>query len=111
MKLLELSCNVLQDQQTVKEIPWVRYDKTGKISAAGRMRRKDVLQELQRNELIACELMKDTNAAHVLYGLKIYNRNDELERVQFYEWAMDEEDFQRCVTRCRNGIVYALHRR
>lgn len=100
-----------RSRKALKDIPWVRYDRTGRISASGRMSRKDILPALQMNELAARDLMERTNAEHVLYGLKIYNQYDELEAVQFYEWALDEERFQKCATKCRNGIVYALHRR
>lgn len=98
-------------RQTLSLVPWVRFDRNGKAIESGRMSRKDILPSLQKNELIARDTMHATHAAHVLYGLKIYDRNDELEMVQFYNWEMDEEKFQKCAAKCRNGIVYALHRR
>lgn len=108
---LNFGYSSLCGKETLNDVPWVQYGRNGKVIASGRMSKKDVLPSLQKNELLAYNTMKRTNAAHVLYGLKIYDKNDDLEMVQFYNWEMDEEKFQRCATKCRNGIVYALHRR
>lgn len=97
--------------EALKTIPWTRFGRNGKIMASGRMYTRDILPSMQKSELIARETMRQSHAAHVLYGLKIYDRYDEIEAVQFYNWEMDEEEFEQYATKCRSGIVYALHRR
>ncbi len=111
MGYFDFSNSCHYSRKAITTVPWVRYDVNGKIVESGRMLKKDILPSLQKNELIAHNMLLESNADHVLYGLKIYDRNDELEIVQFYNWLMDEEKFQRCATKCRNGIIYALHRR
>jgi len=59
----------------------------------------------------AQRVLRDSKMPHVIYGLKIYNDHDELSTIQLYTLAMSEEEFNKTAARCRNSIVYALHRR
>ncbi len=43
--------------------------------------------------------------------MKIYDEKNRLQMVHFYMWPMQEEEFDKLATRCRNALVYALHRR
>lgn len=65
---------------------------------------------LQDFERYAAELLKETGAAHVLYGAKIYG-GGKLAAVQFYMNPMSDEDFGRGPARTRCAVIYALHRR
>ncbi len=78
-----------------------------------RVRRKvklaDIPGLLQRFERDAAELMKQTGADHVLYACKIYDADDNLVTVQFYNEPMDDETFERVTGKVRGALIYALH--
>lgn len=74
----------------------------------------DTLQEiqkgLQQHEKKAAEVMKETGADHVLYGMKIYE-GEKLAAVHFYIWPMQEEEFSKVTGKVHNSLIYALHKR
>lgn len=94
----------------VKWIKWSQWSDGGMVGF-GQMPGTDVEQNLQKFELEAAKLLEKSGADHVVYGLKIYDENDELEHVKFYLHAMSDEEFQRNVATLTGCTVYALHKR
>lgn len=71
----------------------------------------DIPKLIQNFEKSAARLMERTGADHVLYACKIYNADDSLVAVQFYEQPMDDETFYRITGKVRGALIYALHNR
>lgn len=76
-----------------------------------RERLADIPKMLQNFERDAVVLMKRTGAAHVLYACKIYDADDSLVEVQFYNEPMDDKTFERVTGKVRGALIYALHNR
>lgn len=77
----------------------------------GMMPVKEVQKALQEHERVANKLLHESDADHVIYGYKQYDKNDGLHKVCFYqETALTEEEFLER-TKGVTGIVYALHKR
>lgn len=71
----------------------------------------DIPKMIQHFERDAAALMKKTGADHVLYACKIYDADDNLVTVQFYNEPMDDETFDRVTGKVRGALIYALHNR
>lgn len=71
----------------------------------------DIPKILQKFERDAATVMKRTGADHVLYACKIYDADDNLVAVQFYNEPMDDETFDRVTRKVRGAMIYALHNR
>lgn len=93
-----------------KWIRWTQWTDAGMINI-GQMPARDVNKYLQDFERQAKEVLEETGADHVLYGVKGYDLDGELEEVRFYMIAMDDEQYERDVARKSGVTVYALHRR
>lgn len=50
------------------------------------------------------------NSAHVIYGAKLFDRENNLTQVNFYEDLILDDEFEKR-TCAIDGIVYAIHRR
>lgn len=83
-------------------------DTTG-CRSRSQVRLADIPGILQRFEKDAATVMKRTGADHVLYACKIYDANDNLVAVQFYNEPMDDETFERVTKKVRGALIYALH--
>lgn len=91
----------------MKEITWIGGGKFGVISM------DDFSKVLRRNEELAKNAMKETNVDHIIYASKVYNDNDELELVHFYNplIKLSDEEFEERTKNLKNYIVYAIHNR
>lgn len=96
----------------MSELKWVRWTQwsSGGMVGAGRMTLKQVQENLQRFERKAREILSETGADHVLYGVKYYGNDGMLEKVGFYLEPMDDERFDRDVGNISNVTVYAAHK-
>lgn len=92
---------------------WVRFTQwlSDGIVSFGQMPMRDVEKNLQKFELEAAKLLKDSGADHVVYGMKRYDDDGELEEVKFYMIPMDDEKFQKDVATLGGVVIYALHKR
>ena len=85
-------------------------DSTGCI-----MKRRENLSDIPRLlhnfEREAADVMRRTGADHVLYACKIYDGDDSLVAVQFYEEPLDDETFYKITGKVRGALIYALHNR
>lgn len=92
----------------MKWVKWTKWRVDG-MAEHGQMPKADVDMNLRRFEAAASKFLKETDADHVLYGLKYFNESGELEEVNFYLIPMTEEEFEEKVARLTGVQVYALH--
>ena len=83
-------------------------DTTG-CNARSQVPLADIPKVLQRFERDAAVTLKQSEADHVLYACKIYDADDNLVTVQFYNEPMDDETFDRVTRKARGAMIYALH--
>lgn len=95
------------------EMKWVKWSQwaDGSITNFGQMPICDVNKNLQRFEQEAQKLLNTSGADHVVYGIKFFNENCELESVRFYLYPMGDEAFQKDIATLSGCTVYALHKR
>lgn len=92
-------------------VRWRHWTANGMV-AFGQMPLRDVQHELQKFEAEARKILKNTGAAHVLYGVKHYDDDGALKQVRFYLEPMTEDEFEIDVAkRCAGLTVYAVHKR
>jgi len=91
-------------------IKWKQWTEDGLVGF-GQMPIKNVDKELYRFANEAANVLKSTGADHVLYGVKVYDENDELDEVKFYMLPMDDETFYKDVANKTGVVVYALHKK
>jgi hypothetical protein len=93
-----------------KWIKWSQWSDTGMMDK-GEMPLSNLQKVLKKFEKEAQAVLKETNADHVIYGVKYYDKKTgQLEEVRFYMLPMDENRFQ-SVGKYENVIIYALHKR
>lgn len=90
-------------------VKWSQYTDQGMVNF-GQMPIRDVPKTLREFSQGAKELLDKTGADHVVYGLKVYDENGELEAVKFYQLPMDDATFDKDVATLKNCTVYALHK-
>ncbi len=91
-------------------IRWTQWTSSGMVNF-GQMHRSDIQKQIARFEKKAAEVLKETGADHVLYGVKRYDENGKLEEVRFYMEPMDEDRFEKDVANKKGVLVYAVHKR
>lgn len=89
-------------------IKWSQWYEDGSYDR-GEMPLADVQKTLQEFEKKAKEVMAETEADHVVYGVKKLNADGEVEEVRFYCHPMTEEEFEKRVAKIPHQQVYALH--
>lgn len=95
---------------TKQYISWQRWSADGLLQY-GQMSRKNVQSNLDIFRRKALEILQQTGADHVLYAVKHYNEDDELNLVKFYLEPMDDERYDRDVASASGVVVYAVHKR
>lgn len=70
----------------------------------------EMQKKLQRDGQEAKRLMKETGAAHVVYGMKHYEETGALESVSFCMVPMREGAFRKTADQAHDCMVYAVHR-
>lgn len=75
----------------------------------GTMPVKSISSEMVKFGCHAKQVLDETGADHVLYGIVEYE-DDEPSSVKFYMLPMSEEEYESKVVGLRKCIVYALHR-
>ena len=92
-------------------VVWKHWTASG-LESFGQMPLRDVTKELQKFETEALRLLKQTGADHVLYGVKVYDGDGDLEEVRFYLEPMSEQEFEERVAKnAMNWTVFAVHKR
>ncbi len=90
---------------------WVRWSNWSScgMTQVGQMPARDVDLHIREFGKEAAKLLKETGADHVLYAVKSYGENDELEEVKFYQQPMTDAEFEEKVANIPGVIVYAHH--
>lgn len=91
-------------------IRWSMKDTTGCVRR-GKLPLSQLPRVLLDFEKDAAEVLRKTDADHVLYAIKIYDASDKLKAVQFFMNPMSDEDFYKMAGKGRGTLVYALHNR
>jgi len=91
-------------------VRWSNWTKCGVVQV-GQMPARDVDYHIRKFGKDAAKLLKQTGADHVLYAIKEYGENDELEEVRFYQEPMTDEKFEKMVANRSGVVVYAHHAR
>lgn len=94
----------------MKFVKWQRWSEEGLLQF-GQMPLKNVQSNLDVFRQKALEILEETGADHVLYAVKHYNEDDELDMVKFYLEPMDDERYDRDVASASGVVVYAVHKR
>ena len=89
-------------------VKWSHWGAAGLIER-GEMPRDNMQENLQKFELEASRLLKETGAAHVVYGSKLFDEAGELKEIRFYLLPVDEKEFDR-ISRIQQQQVYAVHK-
>ena len=90
-------------------VKWSTWTEAG-CTNFGEMCLKDVGKHLREFGAEAKKLLDKTGADHILYGVKLYNNDGELEKVKFYLLPMSDEEFEKVVANKRKTLVYAYHK-
>ena len=90
-------------------VRWSQWEQCG-MTGFGQMPVKNVDGHLREFAKKAKEVMSETGADHVVYGLKLYDDDGDLEEVKFYMLPMSDDDFQSDVASLKGCAIYALHR-
>jgi len=77
---------------------------------AGTMRKREMQEQLQRFEVKAREVLAETDSDHVLYGIKFYDKNDEVVDLHFYMMPLSDKEFDERLGRKSGQQVYAVHK-
>lgn len=67
-------------------------------------------ESIREFEKEAKKVLEDTGADHVVYAVKEYGKDDELDEIRFYMIPMSDEEFQKDVASQPGLRVYALHK-
>ena len=89
-------------------VDWSQWGDMGMI-AHGQMPIRDVASNLRKFEQEAKRILKETDADHVVYGVKYYNADGNLDRVHFHLMAVTDERFD-SIARLSDVVVCALHK-
>ena len=86
------------------------YGRNAMLQAKGEMRYSEIRAVLMEKEREAMELIRE-GWEHVLFGMGKYRSDGQMTGIDLMMIPMHEEQFEFVAKRCRNAIVYALHRR
>lgn len=89
-------------------VQWFHWGQNG-LTDFGQMRKCEVATALREFEKQARNVLERTGADHVLYGVKRYDENGQIEKITFYMEPMTDEQFEKNVASLNDCVVYALH--
>ena len=90
-------------------IRWSQWSDAGMVDF-GQMPTRDVAKYLRKFAEKAREILKESDADHVVYGFLQYGESKDFREVKFYLQPMDDERFQKDVATLSSGVVYAVHK-
>lgn len=90
-------------------VSWRKFSRNDELIGKGIVEYGDMLPMLLNQERAAAKLMDETDCRHVLYGMKLYDREGKVAAVHLYLWPMSEDEFDKVAMKCRGCLVYALH--
>lgn len=90
-------------------VRWSQWTNEGMVNF-GQMHLRDIPENLRKFAAQARAVLDETGADHVVYGLKVYDKDGDLEQVKFYMTPMTDKEFQEDVASLKGCVVYAMHR-
>ena len=94
----------------MQKVKWTLWEPSGNFHN-GDMTVREAQYWLGEFGQEAKEMVKEACAEHVVYGVKRFDENGALERVQFYLLPMNDADFHKMVGSGDRTEVYAVHAR
>ena len=90
-----------------KEVRWTVGNQTGIMFV------ENIPEELKFFEKTAKSVLKKNGADHVIYASKVYDKNNELEMVHFYNPPLElsNSEFEERTKGLTDYIVYSLHKK
>lgn len=93
----------------MKWVRWSHWTDTGMVEF-GQGPLNKLEESIREFEKEAMKVLEDTGADHVVYAVKEYGEDDELDEIRFYMIPMSDEEFQKDVASQPGLRVYALHK-
>lgn len=93
----------------MKWVRWSRWTDAGMVEF-GQGPLNKLEESIREFEQDAKKVLEDTGADHVVYAVKYYDDNGELDEIRFYMIPMTDEEFQKDVAGKPGIRVYALHK-
>ncbi len=96
----------------MKNDGWVRWSQWSEegMTNFGQMPIRDVAKNLREFAAEAKKILLKTGADHVVYGLKEYDDDGDLDEVRFYLAPFTDADFQKEVVPIKGCVIYAVHK-
>lgn len=93
----------------MKWVRWSHWTDAGMVEF-GQGPLNKLEESIREFEKEAMKVLEDTGADHVVYAVKEYGKDDELDEIRFYMIPMSDEEFQKDVASQPGLRVYALHK-
>lgn len=93
----------------MKRVRWSHWTDAGMVEF-GQGPLNKLEESIREFEKEAKKVLEDTGADHVVYAVKEYGKDDELDEIRFYMIPMSDEEFQKDVASQPGLRVYALHK-
>lgn len=93
----------------MKWVRWSHWTDAGMVEF-GQGPLNKLEESIREFEKEAKKVLEDTGADHVVYAVKEYGKDDELDEIRFYMIPMSDEEFQKDVASQPGLRVYALHK-
>ncbi len=93
----------------MKWVRWSHWTDAGMVEF-GQGPLNKLEESIREFEKEAMKVLEDTGADHVVYAVKEYGEDDELDEIRFYMIPMSDEEFQKDVASQPGLRVYALHK-
>lgn len=93
----------------MKWVRWSHWTDAGMVEF-GQGPLNKLEESIREFEKEAKKVLEDTGADHVVYAVKEYGDDDELDEIRFYMIPMSDEEFQKDVASKPGLRVYALHK-
>ena len=90
-------------------VHWSQWTDQGMVNF-GQMQIRDVAKNIREFGKKAFEILKNTGADHVVYAVKEYDNDGDLDEVRFYLAPFTDEDFQKDVAKIKGCTIYAVHK-
>lgn len=94
----------------MKWVGWSRWSDAGMVEF-GQGPLNKLEESIREFEQEAKKVLEDTGADHVVYAVKYYDDNGELDEIRFYMIPMNDEEFDKDVASKPGIRVYALHKK
>lgn len=95
----------------MKQIKWEQWDKNSGLIRCGFAEQKKIMEWLRElgKDAHRCLLMQEKS--HAVYGMKIYDENDNVEEIRLYcNTYMDDDELNDCIMNHPRNVFYTAHK-